>query len=103
MTLDLKGLEKRIVDTKAIGFLAKLSLKGKLDEFVKDLRAAHGGGQEHTLEDMHERYDLLVHNVLAMLEKMDPQLADEIAVAREALWVLLADVEKFEQTIGSKA
>ena len=103
MTFDLKDLEKRLVDTKAIGFLAKLSLKGKLDGFVKDLRAAHGGTAEHSLEDMHERYDLLVHNVLAMLEKMDPQLAGEIAAAREALWALLADVEKFEQTVGGKA
>lgn len=49
-TLDLEGLEKRLVKTKAIGFLSKLSLKGKMDGFVRDLRAAHGGASEHDLE-----------------------------------------------------
>ena len=101
-TLDLKGLEKRLVDTKAIGFLSKLSLKGKLDKFVKDLRAAHGG-EEHTLEEMRERYHLLVHNVHAMLEKKDPELAKEIAAAREPMWKLLAEIESFEKTVGGTA
>ena len=101
-TLDLEGLEKRLVGTKAIGVLSKLSLKGKLDEFVKDLRAAHRG-EERTLEEMRERYDLLVHNVQAMLEKKDPELAKEIAAAREPLWKLLADIEKFEKTVGGTA
>lgn len=102
-TLDLKGLEKRLVDTKAIGFLSKLSLKGKLDEFVKDLRATHGGGDEHTLEEMRERYHLLVHNVQAMLEKKDPDLAKEIAAAREEMWKLLAEAESFEKVVGGTA
>ncbi len=102
-TLDLKGLEKRLVNTKAIGLLSKLSLKGKLDGFVKDLRAAHGGGGEHTVEEMRERYDLLVHNVQIMLEKKDPELAKEIAAAREPMWKLLAEVESFEKTVGGTA
>ena len=102
-TLDLEGLEKRLVNTKAIGILSKLSLKGKLDEFVKDLRATHGGGDEHTLEEMRERYDLLVHNVQAMLEKKDPELAKEIAAAREPMWKLLAEIETFEKTVGGTA
>ena len=101
-TLDLKGLEKRLVDTKAIGLLSKLSLKGKLDGFVKDLRAAHGG-EEHTLEEMRERYDLLVHNVQAMVKKKDPELYQEIAAAREPMWKLLAEVESFEKTVGGTA
>jgi len=101
-TLDLEGLEKRLVGTKAIGVLTKLSLKGKLDEFVKDLRAAHSG-EERTLEEMRERYDLLVHNVQVMLEKKDPELAKEIAAVREPLWKLLADIEKFEKTVGGTA
>ncbi len=101
-TLDLKGLEKRLVGTKAIGVLSKLSLKGKLDGFVKDLRAAHAG-EEHTLEEMRERYDLLVHNVQAMLEKKDSELAKEIAAARETLWKLLSEAESFEKTVGGTA
>ena len=99
-TLDLADLERRLVDTKAIGFLSKLSLKGKMDGFVKDLRAARGGASEHTLEEMRERYDLLVHNVQTMLENKDPALAGDIAAARELMWKLLADVEQFEKTVG---
>ena len=93
--LDLDGLEQRLRSTKAIGLFAKLSLKKDMDKLVKDLGALHDGRDGATIDQMHERYDLLVNKVLSLVQDKDAELAEEISNGRESVWDLLADREKF--------
>ncbi len=93
--VDFDDLIKRISDTKAIGVLTKLSLKRDIDGFEADLEAYHAGGAASSLEQLHERYDLLVHKLVGLLQDKDPDLASDITRARDPLWARLADPDEF--------
>jgi len=94
-TLDLKSLEKRLRDTKAIGVFTKLSLKNKVDDLLSQFRTFHEGKNGATLTTLRESYDLLIMKVLSLLQDADAPLARDIAASREAIWGLLADPVKF--------
>ncbi len=94
-TLDLKSLEKRLRDTKAIGVFTKLSLKNKVDDLLSQFRTFHEGKNGATLTTLRESYDLLIMKVLSLLQDADAPLARDIAASREAIWSLLADPVKF--------
>ena len=93
--LDVASLEKRLRDTKAIGFFTKLSLKNQLDDLLAQVRAFHESRSEATLAQLRERYDLLLLKVLSLLQDSDQRLARDISASREGLWSLLADPAKF--------
>lgn len=93
-TLDLKSLENRLRETRAIGFFTKLSLKNQVDDLVERFRRFHADGRA-TLEDLRERYNLLFLKVLSLLQDDDPKLFRDITASREAIWDLLADPVKF--------
>jgi hypothetical protein len=93
--LDLKSLEKRLRDTKAIGVFTKLSLKNQVDDLLSQVRTFHEGKQRVTLTTLRESYDLLIMKVLSLLQDTDAPLARDIAASREAIWSLLADPVKF--------
>lgn len=93
-TLDLKSLENRLRETRAIGFFTKLSLKNQVDDLVGRFRRFHADGRA-TLEDLRERYNLLFLKVLSLLQDDDPKLFRDITASREAIWDLLADPVKF--------
>ncbi len=93
--LDLKGLEQRLKDTKAVGIFTKLALKNKVDDLLDKFRAYHNGQQPPTLTDLRPNYELLIMKVLSLLQKDDPALADDVARSREAIWGVLADKNKF--------
>lgn len=99
-TLDLKTLETRLKNTKAIGLMTKLSLKNQVDDLVDQFRAYHQG-QRKNLADLRQPYDLLLMKVLTLLQDGDPALAREISASREALWNILADRSKFSTMIGA--
>jgi len=101
-TLDLESLERRLRETKAIGFFTKLSLKNQVDDLVGRFRRFHDGIRGVTLEELRERYNLLLLKVLSLLQKDDPKLSQDIAASREAIWDLLADPDKF-RTLSKEA
>jgi hypothetical protein len=93
--LDLKGLERRLKDTKAIGIFTKLALKNQVDDLVSKFRAYHDGQQPPTLADLRPNYELLIMKVQSLIQKDDPVLADDVTRSREAIWGVLADKSKF--------
>ena len=96
-TLDLKDLEQRLRDTRAIGMFTKLSLKNQVDDLLGEFRVLYQGPSKHPPAGLRQRYDQLLLKVLSLLQDGDPPLAAAIASSREAIWSILADPEKFAQ------
>jgi hypothetical protein len=96
-TLDLASLEKRLRETKGIGFFTKLSLKNQVDDLREQFRAFHEGRSRATLAELRERYDLLLLKVLSVLQDSDPRLARDISASRDVFWGLLVDPVKFRK------
>lgn len=98
--LDLKALQDQLRQTKAIGFMTKLTLKGQVDDLLGRFRDHYRGRTKETLKDLRRAYDLLMMKVLSLLQDADQQLASAIVASREAIWGLLADPVKFETLQG---
>jgi len=98
--LDLKSLEQRLKDTHAIGVFTKLSLKNEVDDLLSALREYHNGQSQPTLEDLRQRFDLLLLKALTLLQDGDPPLASAISTSREAIWGILANAGEFHKSFG---
>jgi hypothetical protein len=96
--LDLKSLEARLRQTKAIGVLTKLSLKNQVDDLVDGFRAYHKRTGTATLANLRRNYDMLVLKVLSLLQDSDPSLARDIVKSRAAIWGILEDPRKFTES-----
>lgn len=95
--LDLVSLEQRLRDTKAIGLFTKLSLKNQVDDLLARFRDFYDKKNNAKLEDLRQKYDLLLLKVLSVLQDGDPALASAISASREAIWGILADPQKFSK------
>jgi hypothetical protein len=95
--LDLKSLETRLRETKAIGVFTKIALKNQVDDLLGRVRAYHKRQATTTLADLRQSYNLLLLKVLAMLQDTDPSLARDIVASRDAIWGILADPRKFSE------
>ncbi len=93
--LDLKMLEIRLKETKAIGVFTKLTLKNQVDDLLDQFRAYYQGRVKTTLTELRQPYDRLLLKVLTLLQEGDPELARAIVASREAIWSILADRAKF--------
>ena len=93
--LDLKSLETRLKETKAIGVFTKLTVKNQVDDLLEKFRAYYQGKLKTTLTELRRSYDLLVLKVLALLQDADPPLASAIAASRESIWAILSNPAKF--------
>ena len=93
--LDLKSLETRLKETKAIGVFTKLALKNQVDDLLDQFRAFYQGRLKSTLAELRQSYDRLLLKVLALLQDADRPLAQAIVASREAIWGILADPVKF--------
>lgn len=93
--LDLKSLQTRLKETKAIGVFTKLALKNQVGDLLDQFRAFYQGRQKTNLAELRRLYDLLLLKVLALLQDTDPPLAGAIVVSREAIWSILVDPAKF--------
>jgi len=93
--LDLNALEAQLKETKAIGFLTKISLKNQVDDLLDQFREYYQGKAKLTMKDLRRSYDLLMMKVLSLLQDEDQKLASDIVTSREAIWGLLADPKKF--------
>ena len=96
--LDLKSLEARLRQTKAIGVLTKLSLKNQVDDLVDKFRAYHKRQGTATLAELRRNYDMLLLKVLSLLQDSDPPLARDIVKSRAAIWSILEDPRKFTES-----
>jgi hypothetical protein len=96
-TLDMRSLEQRLRDTRAIGIMTKLSLKNQVDDLLDDFRAYYAGKTKTALTDLRQRYDLLLMKVLSVLQDEDVTLASDISSSREAIWGILRDPKKFAE------
>jgi hypothetical protein len=94
-TLDLNALEQRLRDTKAIGLFTKLSLKNQVDDLLGKFKAFHQGQSPNTLEQLRQKYELLLMKVVSVLQDGDPALASAVLSSREAIWSILTDPKKF--------
>lgn len=95
--LDLKSLETRLRQTRAIGVLTKLSLKNQVDDLVEKFRAYHKRQARTTLAELRRNYDMLLLKVLSLLQDSDPPLARDIVKSRAAIWGILEDPRKFTE------
>lgn len=93
--LDLKSLENRLKETKAIGVFTKLALKNQIDDLLERFRAHYKGLIRTTLVELRRSFDMLVMKTLALLQDADPPLAGALASSRESIWGLLSDPAKF--------
>jgi hypothetical protein len=93
--LDIKGLERRLRSTSAIGMFTKLALKNQVDDLLTKFRAYHGGQKPPTLADLRPNYELLIMKVQSLIQRDDPSLADDVARSRETIWGVLADKTSF--------
>jgi hypothetical protein len=93
--LDLKGLEQRLRDTRAIGLFTKLSLKNQVDDLLARFKAFHQGQSGVTAGQLRQKYELLLMKVVSLLQDGDPALASAISASREAIWNVLPDPQKF--------
>ncbi|MEY2897838.1 MAG: hypothetical protein RL669_2107, partial [Pseudomonadota bacterium] len=94
-SLDLKSLETRLKETKAIGVFTKLTLKNQIDELLDRFRSYYQGQLKTSLAELRRSFDLLVLKTLALLQDTDPPLASAIAASRESIWGILSDRQKF--------
>ena len=93
--LDLKGLEQRLRDTRAIGLFTKLSLKNQVDDLLAQFKALHQGQSGVTVAQLRQKYELLLMKVVTLLQDGDPTLASAVSSSREAIWDVLTDPQKF--------
>jgi len=93
--LDLKSLETRLRETKAIGVFTKLTVKNQVDDLLERFRAFYKGRLKTTLAELRRAYDMLVLKVLALLQDADAPLASDLAASRESIWGVLSNPEKF--------
>lgn len=93
--LDLKGLEQRLRDTRAIGLFTKLSLKNQVDDLLAQFKALHQGQSGVSVGQLRQKYELLLIKVVTLLQDGDPALASAVSSSREAIWNVLADPQKF--------
>ena len=93
--LDLKTLETRLKETKAIGVLTKITIKNQVDDLLDQFRAFYQGRLKTTLAELRQPYDRLVLKIVALLQDADPPLAGDIVTSREEIWGILADPVKF--------
>jgi hypothetical protein len=93
--LDLKALETRLKETKAIGVFTKLALKNQIDDLLENFRAFYQGRVKTSMVELRRSFDMLVMKTLALLQDADPPLAGALASSRESIWGILSDPAKF--------
>jgi hypothetical protein len=93
-TLDLKSLEQRLRETKAIGVFTKLALKNQVDDLLTAFRSHHKGSPKPPMPELRQNFDMLMLKVLTLVQNDDPSLAKTIASSRDALWGILNDPAK---------
>ncbi len=93
---DARHLEEGLRNTRAVGVFTKLSLAGEAKRIHAALLDYHAGTGGATLEQLRERYDLLINEIMLLIQDKDTDLSAELAAAREPLWAALSDAESIK-------
>lgn len=92
---DVGPLVEQIAHSKSIGVFTKLALKQDGKDLFKKMGNYHSGVGDSSLEELHERYNVMVHKLVIVIGKKDEELAGYVADARDKLWDVLSDDIKF--------
>ena len=98
--LDIRTLELRLRETRAIDPLSKLRLKGQIDELVGRFRQMHETGMSTRVGTLRQPYENVIGKLQSMLAR-DPLLASDIESSREPIWRVLADPGKFRSQMSA--
>ena len=90
--LDLPALEERVRESEAITVAKKLEIENELDGLRERIRRAYASGAAD-LKSLRQPFDRLFAKLQSLLAR-DPQLANEVAASREAIWSDLTDRSK---------
>lgn len=93
--MNLASLKHSLRKSRAIGFFTKLELKRQVDDLVRNFGDYHRNRNDLSLDQLKERFSLLLMKLLVLLQDDDPELHHDIAGARSALWETLADPAQF--------
>ncbi len=85
----------RFASTKSIGVFTKLSIKSNVTRLNKSFGIYHQGERPPILEELKERFDLMVQEMVLLVQNKDPELAKDLYAARLLLWSSLAEPDKY--------
>ena len=91
----LEELLDRFASTKSIGVFTKLSIKSNVTRLNKSFGVYHQGERPPILEELKERFDLMVQEMVLLVQNKDPELARDLYAARLLLWSYLSDPDKY--------
>lgn len=91
---DPDTLAQRLRQTSSIGFFTKLKLKGEIEGLVKEVEDHSAGKSNAKLTQLHERFQLLFHKIVTLVQDKDPRLAKDLTNARQSLWEWVSDPKK---------
>jgi len=92
---DVDALVDRVSHSKDLGFFTKLSLKNDVDQLLTGFRAHHNGSEDYSIEQLRERYDVMVQKLVILLQEKDQELVQTIHDGRGKMWAMLSDEKKF--------
>ncbi len=90
----LEELIDRFAKTKAIGVFTKLSLQTNVTRLRNSFTDYHQGKQPPSIEELRERFDLMVQEMMILVQDKDPELARDLYTSRLLLWSYLSSSEK---------
>jgi len=90
-----KQIIERVKRTRSLGGMTKLSLKKDFDRLLDMTRGYHKGGEDISLQQLRERYDVMLQRMGILLQEKDEELMKFIHDAKDKFWVILSDEEKF--------
>lgn len=88
-------LKVQLRKSRAIGFFTKLELRNQVNDLLNDFQKYHESDGRLTIDELKERFDLLLLKIMTLLQDDDPELHQEIVTARTGLWDILVDRNKF--------
>ena len=90
----LEELIDRFTKTKAIGVFTKLSLQTNVTRLHNAFAGYHQGKQPPSIEELRERFDLMVQEMMILVQDKDPELARDLYTSRLLFWSYLSSSEK---------
>jgi len=97
----LNEVFEQFVHTRSLGGLTKLSLKKDYDRLLAKTHDYHEGGKDISLEQLRERYDVMLHRLNILLQDKDEELVNIIHETSDKFWEILSDDGKFANMMGT--
>lgn len=95
--IDLNALADMLKNTKAVGLVTKIALKGDISALLKRMEVYHRGKRTFSLEELQEQYDLLLMKIASHLQDKDLALHKHLCNAWFVIWEDLRDEQRFRE------